>query len=102
MAKNRKGMICLLQEWEIESLLAGVPLDCRSHRHLSRRRVFERRNDSRFADRILVRVYDAKGELLGLIVEVAGQARWAFDYGWNGMKLPRGLPLIAQDTSTPM
>lgn len=88
MAKNRKGMICLMQDWEIESLLAGNPRDCRNHRHLSRRRVFERRNDYRFADRILVHVYDARNDLLGLIVEVAGQARWALDYGLNGTKLP--------------
>jgi hypothetical protein len=78
MSKNSKGMICLLNSWEWEDQrVNGVKPDCRNHRHLSSRRLYERIGDARFADAILAHIYDVRYRLLGFIVEVAKRVRWA-------------------------
>ncbi len=77
MAKNNKGMICLLQPWEWEDYHAnGARPDCRNHGHLSRRRACELLGQARFADRSLAHVYDSQEHCVGFIVEVAGRVRW--------------------------
>jgi hypothetical protein len=82
MSKNNKGMICLLNPWEWEDRRVNrVVPDCRNHKHLSRRRVFEHSGKVRFADRILAEVYDAQRHLVGFIVEVAGRVRWCEELG---------------------
>ena len=82
MSKNNKGMICLLNLWESEDRRTnGIAPDCRNHRHLSRRRVFELFGEVRFADRILAHVYDAHPQLIGFIVEVARRVRWCQNSG---------------------
>ena len=86
MSKNRKGMICILSSHEVRDFHEKqVQPDCSNHRHLSRRRVFERLRDARFADCILAQVYDAHG-LLGFIVNVAGTVRWCEGPGDHGCK----------------
>jgi hypothetical protein len=88
MSKNNKGMVCLLSPIEAEELRSNrVAPDCRRHRHLSRRRVFELFGDARFADRTLAHVYDAQKQILGLIVEVAGRVRWCERLGDQGCKV---------------
>ena len=71
-------MICLLNPWEHDSRgVPSPPLDCRNHKHLSRRRLCERFGVPRFADRILAHVYDdGRHELLGFIVRVADRVQW--------------------------
>jgi hypothetical protein len=91
MAKNNKGMVCCIHPWEFEATTKGEAVDCRNHRHLSRRRAFELTNDARFADRILVEVYGHKEQLIGAIVEMAGRVRWAVSYGENWNR-PEQLP----------
>jgi hypothetical protein len=78
MSKNKKGMICLLNSWEHDIRGVSTPaVDCRNHKHLSRRRACERFGISGFADRILAHVYDnGRHELLGFIVAVADRAEW--------------------------
>ena len=77
MAKNDKGMVCLLNAWEVEDRrVNNAVLDCRNHRHLSRRRLYELFGDARFADRTLAHVYDAQQQLIGFVVEIAGRVRW--------------------------
>jgi hypothetical protein len=93
VSKNNKGMVCVLTSCESQDLQNGIRPDCRNHRHISRRRAFEHTGDVRFADRTLARVVDAKNQLAGFIVEVAGKARWATDYGpnwtWRGATFHR-------------
>jgi hypothetical protein len=87
MPKNQKGMICVLNRWEWEEQRQnGLLPDCRNHRHTSRRRLYERSGQARFADRTLADVYDAQLELIGFIVEVAGRARWCEKLGNQGCK----------------
>jgi hypothetical protein len=92
MAKNNKGMVCLIHPWEFEAAMGGQRFNCRNHRHLSRRRVFERTSDARFADRTLVKIFDRNFEYIGSIVEVAGQARWAMSHGEDLDLRPAILP----------
>jgi hypothetical protein len=77
VSKNNKGMICILAEWEIENHENGIAINCADHRHISRRRAFERTSHSLFADRVLKNIYTAQFDYVGSVVEVAGQARWA-------------------------
>jgi rRNA processing protein Gar1 len=95
MAKNNKGMVCLLNAWEVEEARVNhaVP-DCRNHRHLSKRRVCELSGDARFADRILAHVYDARQQLIGFIVEIAGRVRWCDKLGQRKCEVTRDAACI--------
>jgi hypothetical protein len=101
MSKNNKGMVCLLNRWEwVTRGIGGEKPDCRNHRHISRRRLYERSGDARFADELLARVYDAQDQLLGFIVVVAKQARWADHVGNLGCQVridPTGWKLISAE-----
>jgi len=78
MSKNNKGMICLLNEWEWDDKrVSKIEPDCRNHRHISRRRLFQRTEDARFADRILAQYRDPELGDVGWIVQVANRAYWA-------------------------
>ena len=88
MAKNNKGMVCLLNAWEVEDRrVNNAVLDCRNHRHLSRRRLYELFGDARFADRTLAHVYDAQQQLIGFVVEIAGRVRWCEKSGDHQCKV---------------
>ncbi len=81
LAKNKKGMVCLLHPWEIDDQDKGVVPDCRNHRHLSRRRAFEELGDVLLADRLLAVVRDSEHKTLGFIVELDRRARWCEQIG---------------------
>jgi hypothetical protein len=77
MSKNKKGMICILNDWESKDWHEnGISPDCRNHRHLSRRRVCERLDDARFADRILAHVYNSRRQRIGSIAQVGQRVIW--------------------------
>ena len=86
VSKSSKGVFCVLAPWELEDTNRGVAPDCRNHRHVSKRRAFDRTGDVRFASRTLASVFASRGELIGFIVEVGGRARWALHHGenWKG------------------